>query len=214
MCGLIASTRYAEASEFEALVLVGGDHAYFCSGVVVAPRVVLTAAHCAHATRISRALDAPSVLVSHAAIHPTEDIAVLRVDRDLRIPLHPLRTDATPPITQIAIVGFGVQDPIRVTGFGLKRVRRIMPDGWGCDARRSRELGCRIHTELLLRGGRDNDTCFGDSGGGAFERIDDGWRLIGITSRGTFPKRVVCGEGGVYVRVDTVHEWLTRQGIK
>ena len=125
-----------------------------------------------------------------------------------------MRTEGRPPITEIAIVGFGVNDAVRVSGFGTKRIRRVLPDGWGCDPRRARHLGCRVATELLLRGGRDNDTCFGDSGGGAYERTSAGWRLVGITSRGTTPKRVVCGEGGVYVRVDAVRSWLLEQGVK
>ena len=203
-------------TEFDDVVLVGDAAGFFCSGVIVKPRVVLTAAHCAHGTRIAvghLSSQATTIPIIRASTHAVEDIAVLALDRDVEVRVHALRlSDHGAPVSEIAIAGFGVRDPERVTGFGIKRIRRVLPDGWGCDLRRGRELGCRPETELLLQGGHDDDTCFGDSGGGAFERTSGGWRLIGITSRGTSPKRVVCGEGGVYVRIDVVHAWLAEQG--
>lgn len=217
----IALGRTAAANttvtEFADVVLVGDAERFFCSGVVVRANIVITAKHCAHATRIGlgHSIDAVrSIAIERVTTHPTEDIAVATLVRNVNVLPHPVRLHShTPPTARIAIVGFGVRDPVRVAGFGTRRLREILTDGWGCDTRRSVELGCRP-TELLLRGGRDNDTCFGDSGGGAFEYTPAGWRLIGITSRGTVPKRVICGEGGVYVRTDAVARWLREQGVQ
>jgi len=44
-----------------------------------------------------------------------------------------------------------------------------------------------------------------------FECVDDDWRLIAITSRGMRPRKVICGEGGIYVRVDRIAAWIDKE---
>lgn len=198
-------------TEFPDVVLVGDSARFWCSGVALAPTWVVTAAHCAHATHIGLGTDASTARPVHIAgvrRHPTADVVLLALDTAIVTAVHPRRSGAPPPLGEVAIVGFGVRDQIDFADFGRKHVVRVTIDGWGCYAGRSIPLGCDPDTELLIQGGQANDTCFGDSGGGVFEATRHAWRLIGITSRGTLPKRTLCGEGGVYVRFDKLEAWI------
>ena len=204
-----------QLDRFSDVVLVGTNESFRCSGIIVDSTHVLTAAHCLPAQRIGLGdgLDvALDVAVERSERHPTADIAVLTLSRKLDVTTHARRgSDATPPLGAIRIVGFGVKDQLNLTGFGDKRQIDVSIDGWGCDRRRSFELGCQVGIEMLLRGGKGIDTCFGDSGGPVFEATEDGWRLLAIVSRGTRPKRLLCGEGGIYTRVDVLDAWIRKR---
>ena len=71
---------------------------------------------------------------------------------------------------------------------------------YGCH--RNRELVAVDHTSSLA------DSCYGDSGAGAYVRLGDGsYALLAIVSRGL---KSTCGEGGIYTLVvtDRVNTWL------
>ena len=54
-----------------------------------------------------------------------------------------------------------------------------------------------------------HDTCKGDSGGPFFVADSKGrWLLAGVTSRGTDLATTMCGDGGLYVRVDQYRDWI------
>ena len=42
------------------------------------------------------------------------------------------------------------------------------------------------------------------------DSVDGGMSLLGVTSRGV-RSRNVCGDGGIYVRVDQFIEWIREQ---
>lgn len=204
-----------DEDSFTDVVLVGGEAGFWCSGVIIDERHALTAAHCLPVTQIgigTRMSAVSKYSVTAATVSPTADVAVLLLSKPTKVRTHSRRrsADTQPPLGAIRILGFGVSDQIHLTGFGEKRVLDLAIDGWGCDLKRASDLGCIPEREVLLRGGRGNDTCFGDSGGPLFERVGDGWRLLAITSRGTRPKRILCGEGGIYSRVDAISTWLEK----
>lgn len=208
-----------DEDSFADVVLVGGTDSYYCTGVLIGPRHVLTAGHCAAATRVAFGTSVPAVTAMTVRSHRRHshlDVALLALDRPATVRAHTRRSsrDATPTMGALRILGFGVRDRLRLTGFGTKRQLDVDVDGWGCTTARASALGCSPADELVVRGGSGNDTCLGDSGGPVFELVDGNWRLVAITSRGMRPRKVICGEGGIYVRVDRIDAWIEKEMTK
>jgi secreted trypsin-like serine protease len=60
-------------------------------------------------------------------------------------------------------------------------------------------------------GGHGVDACFGDSGGPVYIGTSSGPALVGTVSRGLASWSEPCGEGGVFVRVEPVIDWIQRE---
>ena len=208
-----------DQDSFPDVVLVGGNDSFYCTGILIDAQHVLTAGHCGAATRVAFGNGVPNATpasVTGTTTHPRLDVALLRLAHPARVRLHSRRTqhDTTPPAGAVRIVGFGVRDRLRLTGFGVKRMSDVEVDGWACTVARAASTGCLTNDELLIRGGTGNDTCLGDSGGPVFELLDQEWRLVALTSRGMRPRKVICGEGGIYTRLDRIDTWIQKETSK
>lgn len=196
------------------VVGVGDASGFHCSGILVEARAVLTAAHCLPATRIGIGNEVHQFLATLDVVdtvrHPTLDVALLRLAVDVPVPLRPLRTthDDRPPRAVVRIVGFGVDEPRKQGGFGVKRRVDVAVERWGCDRERAVSAGCQRDAELVVAGVGGRDTCWGDSGGPVLEPTDTTYRLLAITSRPVARGGAACGRGGIYVRVDAFADWL------
>ena len=157
------------------VVIAGGQ----CSGVVVAPRVVVTAAHCAK--------PGPGGTVGAAQIVETwldryddgqvdHDLAALRLDRDLGIA--PLALGAPVLGAPVRLVGFGED------AAGVRGVRRQVA-----------ATVSAVEPRSLAAGTAGATTCTGDSGGAA---IDASGALVGIVSAGD----ATCTSASQLVRPD------------
>lgn len=142
------------------VVIAGGQ----CSGVAVAPRVVITAAHCA--------LPGPGGTAGTATIVDTwidryadgtvgHDLAAVRLDRDL-----PAYVAISAPVAgaHVRLVGFGADE------VGMRGVKRVV------DA-----MVASVMPRSLTAGMAGATTCTGDSGGAA---LDDAGHLVGVVSAG------------------------------
>jgi len=201
-----------------------------CTGVLIAPTVVLTAGHC---------IDPSQGLTPTAMLLNTNDyrnggerVAVARYQRnpsyngydghDLSVLVL-----AQPAQTKPRALAYGcVQDnflqngaPVTIVGYGahdqngnqydsiLREAFTTITDPDCTDL----QSGCSRDISPggeLGAGGNGVDACFGDSGGPLYLTTEYGDYLIGNTSRGYDYVIVPCRDGGIYSRPDSVVNWI------
>lgn len=196
---------------FLEVVLIGSEKQWKCSGVLVAPTKVLTAAHCVPAARVGVGIGVDHLLdqvpVESAAVDSDRDAAVLTLSRPVALKRFPTvgRRSLAPPYHVLQSVGFGAVDQWGRTGFGRRRTRALSRISvYACDERIGHKTGCKNGIELVALSGGATDACSGDSGGPLFERdpkSDTGWRVIALASRSISSARSPCGDGGIYTAV-------------
>lgn len=217
----------AEAeNKFPDCVCVGGAGGYCCTGTLVGKNVVVTAGHCYPCIRfgtkafIGQDINRPGKEYAGKAYrHPQygqdgvhNDLCVIVLDQDVT-GVTPRPIAATAEINAafaIRAVGYGTTDFNGTMGFGIRRYVDLPVVLALCTgAANTNHYGCDMDLELVAgMVGLDTDTCKGDSGGPVYILSGTEWKLAGATSRATDEATRVCGDGGIYVRVDKYADWI------
>ncbi len=189
------------------VVMLRSGGSGFCTGTLVTPTVVLTAAHCVEGgdtTSVGFGVNGSSTPASVRTYHyhPSwntndvgagNDIAVVILNNPVSgvTPTPISRGGASSPVTgsNVRIVGFGQNSS--TSGFGTKRTANTTVSS--------------ALSRFLNVGRTGTEKCFGDSGGPTFFRGADGVeRVVGVTSYGNSS----CTSGGTDTRVDAYLSFL------
>ena len=189
---------------------LGATSGFLCTGSVIAPTVVLTAAHCVSASETGA--NARFVVLTADNINRPggQQLAVKEVHANPRwsaknlenghdqgivilaqpttlapLPFNAHALAASSTGASLRIVGYGLDDGVDQTGAGVKRQALT-------------KLGS-VEDTLIEVGNSQKGTCNGDSGGPAFMKLGGVETIVGTTSYGD----ETCSDGGYDARVDT-----------
>jgi MYXO-CTERM domain-containing protein len=220
-------TQEGEYPATGALVLQGQ---FMCTGTLIRPDVVLTAAHCVdslltggNVPGFTLRLDATSPEAADvyegasASAHPDfslfaeptpgvgrfYDIGLLHLVEEVA-GVEPARLPSAPEAQAQLKLGADVY----IVGYGYRDVEATMA-GQKYDAVASlREVG---DYELYISENGQPQNCQGDSGGPAFLEVPgDGLRIFGIVSRAP-DMNTTCDHGGIDTRVDPYLDWISME---
>jgi uncharacterized protein (TIGR03382 family) len=207
-----------------------------CTGVLVAPTVVLTAGHCVPGVLGSDEGyigDLTGVLIGAASLSdPSAGDLVVAQNSDISqypnsqttidigiIKLEHASTMTPAPIADgwakfdivnganVELVGFGSIDKNGAMYVPQEQEAQSTITDYDCSTSDGCNAGAMPDGELGA-GGDGIDTCPGDSGGGMYLLTSYGTFVAGITSRSYADSTYFCSQGGIYERPDKIVDYI------
>lgn len=178
------------------------DGQFSCTGTMLTPTSVLTAAHCMgggvrraqvaggndfdQSASVVQIFVHPNAAADNASTRIRNDVAIMKLDRPLNIPTLPI----------IASRAVEAGDIISILGYGLTEEKQT-------GELRSGEMEVTANegdSIVAIFGDEGSNTCFGDSGGPAIYSDDGLTGVVGVTSGGS---RAECDEGDISTFANT-----------
>lgn len=191
-----------------------------CTGTVISPTAVLTAAHCflsadsavvrvvANGTKVdvpsSRVVTHPGYVLGSEDIF-FNDVAIVHTSSQLPAPAAPILLSRAPEVGEVSIVaGYGQTEnngPAVEDVVAGRAIIRIVTDN---------------HVRIDFRG-EESHPCQGDSGGALFIEDDSGLAIVGVVSQSdpSVSEEQVCSKGDMTLYSNTqspdISDFITSQ---
>jgi len=206
------------------VITIVGSRGNFCTGVLIAPKLVLTVAHCVQPGAVYKIVDygknhRPQLHdVRAISIHPafntqaiiahraSADLALLQLEAPLEAKQPAVLASPQVPIvagSAFSIAGIGVAIRGEGNSGGTVRVAGLVATG------RPGTLQIRL-VDPVGQGTRDGlGACTGDSGGPVFENRQGGPVVVGVISWSTGPNAGAgCGGLTGVTPLTLYHDWI------